>query len=67
MDNGDGKMHQGWRLPEKDKLMHKCQDVVQLLYFHFESLVLTCMLKNKTVTKLNKSFYRVRTGLVEEG
>ena len=65
MDNGDGKML--LRLPEKDKLMHKCQDVVQLSYFHFECLVLTCMLKNKTVTKLNTSFYRVRTGFVEEG
>ena len=61
------RCYQGWRLPEKDKLMHNCQDVVQLSYFHFEFLVLTCMLKNKTVIKLNKSFYRVRTRFVEEG
>ena len=65
MDNGDGKML--LRLPEKDKLMHKCQDVVQLSYFHFERLVSNCMYLNKTVTKLNKSFYRVRTRFVEEG
>ena len=65
--NGNGwRCYESWRLPEKQKLMHKCQDVLQLSYFHFELLVSTCLLKNKTVTKLSKNLYRSREGFVEK-